>query len=467
MSRHLAARAGAALPSADAAALRNAVRGAVVLRGDAGYDDARRIQNAAAEGRPAAVVQVSGISDIAAALRFARRRGLSVSVRSGGHGVTGHAVGGDLVFDLRALCGVRVDPARQTVTVGGGTTCAALDAATCGHGMALPSSRVGSTGVAGLVLGGGLGWLSAAHGLTADSLLAAEIVTADGTVVAATAEAEPDLFWSLCGGGAPGVVTSLTFRLHRLPSRVVAGLLLYPIADLADVLSALAESQGRGTGVFTSAAMLLAAPPRSFVPGDVVGRPVVAVIPACFSDDDSARPLTPLRDGLRPLADTVAPMSYLDLQSLLPELGVHLGPQLWSASVVPALDEAVVTDLDDAASELARTRRQVLIAPTPVTDSTAAAVPTYPASWLVHSVAAWRKPREGVHASAWQSALTARLNQHGALGAWPDLDSDAERRRMSFGDDRYERLRAVRASWDPDGVFTHSLPISPAPAGRT
>src|SRR5206468_10221671 len=123
-----------------------------------------------------------------------------------------------------------------------------------------------------------------------------------------------DLFWSLCGGGAPGVVTSLTFRLHRLPGRLVAGLLLYPIADLADVLGALAELRGRGPGVFTSVAMLLAAPPRSFVPGDVVGRPVVAVIPVWFTDDDSAPSLAPLRQELRPLADTVGPTSYVDLQ---------------------------------------------------------------------------------------------------------------------------------------------------------
>lgn len=203
------------IPPEAEAALRALVRGVVLTPDDPGYRDATTLHNGAVERTPAAVVQVGGVEDVVLTIRFARERHLSLSVRGGGHGVAGHAMGGDVVIDLSALRDVTIDPDARTAVVQGGATWADVDAASQAHGLAVPGGRVSHTGVAGLTLGGGEGWLSARHGLSSDNLIAVELVTADGRIVTASETLETRLFWALRGGGGNfGVVTSFTFRLH-------------------------------------------------------------------------------------------------------------------------------------------------------------------------------------------------------------------------------------------------------------
>src|SRR5215471_7959070 len=210
--------------------LSKTLSGGLLTSGDAGYDDARMVWNRMIDRRPALIVRCAGVDDVVAALRFARDRDLLISIKGGGHNVTGYAVcAGGLMLDLSAMCGARVDAERRVVVVGAGATWKDVDRATQCHGLATVGGIVSSTGVAGLTLGGGHGWLMRKHGLACDNLVAAEVVTADGARLRASAHEHPELFWGLRGGGGNfGIVTSFEFRLHPLAT-VLAGMLLHPL----------------------------------------------------------------------------------------------------------------------------------------------------------------------------------------------------------------------------------------------
>lgn len=453
---------GRLTPAAESA-LRTLVRGAVRTDGDTGYEDAIALHNGAIVRRPAALVQVSGVGDVVLAIRFARREELSISVRGGGHGVAGHALGGDLVIDLSALRGVRVDPVACTAVVQGGATWADVDAATQAHGLAVPGGRISHTGVAGMTLGGGEGWLSVRHGLTADNLLAVEMVTADGRVVHADAGEAPELFWALRGGGGNfGVVTSFTFRLHPVGPTVVGGMLGYPISAAHDVFATLAQLHASAPDEFGGAASFLTAPPAPFVPGNVVGRPMLAVLPVWFGAADAAAALIrPLRERVRPLVDHVGPMPYLVLQSMLDEQAPRGLRNRWTSGFVPELGSDLITALQDAATRLPSPLSQIAICPLPDAvrrvdeDSTA-----FPARsggrWLVHAIAAWPDPAGDEAAAAWVADVAATVRAHGQTGSYLNLgEDDDDHVRSAMGAARYSRLQQVKLAWDPEDVFRH------------
>jgi FAD/FMN-containing dehydrogenase len=290
-------------------ALASAVHGAVLTPGDAGYSDARAVHNGAVEHRPAAIVQVASAADARAALALAGERGLRVTVRGGGHGVDGAGMAGDIVLDLRALRGVSVDAQRQTATVRGGATWADLDAATGAHGFVVPGSRVGSVGVVGSTLAGGTGWLTPRYGTTWASVLVVESVSVDGLRTDAATEDEPD---------GRSVITSLTVTLYPQPAAVLAGRLLYRLADAADVASVVADLVTRRRPEFAPMLRWQPAPAAAYVPGDVVGRPVLAVLPTWTGDAaEGAQFLAPLRRAARALVDATHPTSYTELQQQL------------------------------------------------------------------------------------------------------------------------------------------------------
>ena len=452
-------------------ALRDLVHGVVLTLPDKGYDDARRLFNGAIDRRPAAIVAVSGPADVAATLTFARERGLSVSVRGGGHGVAGHAVGGDVVIDLSALHGVRVDPQAGTAVVGGGSTWGAVDAATQAYGLAVPGGRVTHTGVAGLTLGGGEGWLSPRYGLTSDNLISAEIVTADGRVVVASADREPELFWALRGGGGNfGVVTSFTFRLHPVGPLVLGGLVLYDLRDATAVFGVIADLAAADHDEFAGAAVFMSAPPAPFVPADLVGRPVLAVVPAWLGDPAvGAATLRPLFERVRPLVDASASMPYVALQSMIDESAPAGLRQQWAAAYLPALPDPLVDDLAEAARSFPSPMSHIIVSPlggaVARTAADATAYPHRDAAWLVHPVAQWGGFSGDPEATAWTRSLGERVRGYGEMGTYLNLeDADDARVRWAFGEQRYRRLQAVKAAWDPDDVFQHCNHIA-LPAG--
>jgi FAD/FMN-containing dehydrogenase len=300
--------------------------GRVLEPGDPGYDAARATWNGAVDRRPAAVAFALDADDVAAAVRAARAARVPFTIRAGGHSVSGRSVrDGALCIDLRALRDVEVDAATRLVRVGGGALLAELDAATQAHGLAVPAGQISHTGVGGLTLGGGLGWLMRHHGLTVDCLEAAEVVLADGRIVRASAREHPDLFWALRGGGGDfAAVTRFEFRAKAVGPTVLAGLLVYPWARGRAAFAAARELMAGAPRELTLFAVTMTAPPEPPFPPELQGRPAVALGVAWSGDPEAgARVLAPLRSACPPALDLVGPMPYVALQSMLDATAPH------------------------------------------------------------------------------------------------------------------------------------------------
>jgi FAD binding domain/Berberine and berberine like len=300
--------------------------GRVVAPEDPDYDNTRAGWNGAIDRLPAAVAFASDADDVAAAIRTARAAGLPFTIRAGGHSVSGRSVrDGALCIDLRALNKVEVDAERGVVRVGGGALLGELDAATQEHGLAVPAGQISHTGVGGLTLGGGIGWLMRGHGLTIDSLLSADVVLASGEIVRASADEHPDLFWALRGGGGDfGAVVSFEFRAHRVGPTVLAGIMVYPWDRAREALRASRDLMESAPPELTVFDVLLTAPPGEPFPPELRGGKV-AVVGVAWSGDpaEGERVLAPLREACPPALDLVGPMPYVALQTMLDDTAPH------------------------------------------------------------------------------------------------------------------------------------------------
>jgi FAD/FMN-containing dehydrogenase len=311
-------------PTLAAGLRRGGFVGRVLEPDDPGYDTARFGWNGEIDRRPAAVACATDADDVSAAIRAARSAGLPFTIRAGGHSVSGRSVrDGALCIDLREINRVEVQP--DLVRVGGGALLGELDAATQEHGLAVPAGQISHTGVGGLTLGGGIGWLMRHHGLTIDSLVAAEVVLASGEIVRASASEHPDLFWALRGGGGDfGAVVNFEFRPHRVGPMVLAGMLVYPWESARDALRASRDLMEKAPPELTIFDVLLTAPPGPPFPPDLQGRRVAAVSVAWSGElAEGERVLAPLRSECPPALDLVGPMPYLALQTMLDETAPH------------------------------------------------------------------------------------------------------------------------------------------------
>src|SRR5687768_105545 len=283
-------------------------RGRLISAGHPDYDTARAVWNGAVDRRPRLIARCIGTADVVAAVRFARDHDLEIAIRGGGHNVAGTAVCDDgIVIDLSAMRGVRVDPSGRRAWVQGGALWGDVDQETQAHGLATTGGIVSHTGVAGLTLGGGVGWLMRKHGLTVDNLLAADVVTADGKLLRASEDEHPDLFWALRGGGGNfGVVTSFEFRLHRVGPTVLAGPILWDASDAGEVLRFYRDFVHDASDELGTVVRFGAAPPLPVIPEDLHWRPVV-MVGTCYAGpvEDGERALSPLRKFRTPLLDLV------------------------------------------------------------------------------------------------------------------------------------------------------------------
>jgi FAD/FMN-containing dehydrogenase len=350
----------------DVTTLRATVDGPVLLPGDEGYDEARAVWNGDIDRRPAVIARCTGPDDVAAALRYAQDAGLEVAVRGGGHGYWGAAVPeGGMMIDLSPIDHVVVDPEARRARVGGGATLGQLDAASQDHGLAVPAGTVSHTGVGGLTLGGGWGWLSRLHGLTIDNLESAEVVLADGRRVRANESEHPDLLWALRGGGGNfGVVTEFEFRLHEVGPLVQFAMLFVEQDRAASALRAARDLvDGLGRTVSPGIACVFA-PPAPFVPPEHHFAPVVALILVGFGTaKEHAAAVATARAAMRPLFEVVTPMPYVALQQMLDE-GVPWGTRAYTKGLY--LDELPDPAIDLLAERLPRRRSghsQVLLFP--------------------------------------------------------------------------------------------------------
>ena len=289
---------------------RERLRGEILQRGDEGYDAARTIWNAMIDKRPALIARCTGVTDVITAVNFARANDLLLSLRAGGHGVAGNAVcEGGLMIDLSCMKGIRVDPLHRIARAEGGVTWGELDRETQTFGLATTGGIVSTTGIAGLTLGGGIGYLNRKYGLACDNLLSADVVTAEGQLLTASASENEDLFWALRGGGGNfGVVTSFEYRLHPVGPIVLGGIATYPFEKAREVLSFYSEFAGKAPDEVRADA-IFRQPPS--------GRVLDVYVCYCGSIQEGERVLRPLREFGPPIEDTIAPVPYMTVQTML------------------------------------------------------------------------------------------------------------------------------------------------------
>jgi hypothetical protein len=425
--------------------------------------------NAMFDRRPGLIARASSTTDVVAAVAFARARGLPVAVRGGGHSVAGYSsIEGGLLIDLGAMRKVRVDPDSRRAWVQGGATWGEVDKETQVHGLATTGGRVTDTGVAGFTLGSGSGWLERMHGLSCDNLLSAEVVTADGRVLRASATENADLFWGLRGGGGNfGIVTEFEFQLHPVGPIVLGGLLLHPRNKAPEVYRFYRDFMASAPREVGGGIVLMHAPPAPFVPPELQGRPAVAIIAMYFgSIERGVEALAPLRAFGSPPVDIVQPMPYCAVQSLLDAGNPRGRRNYWRSENLSALpDEAI--DAYIACAATATSPSSVLILQRfggAVSDVPDEATPLggRDAPWQYHCYGIWTDAddaRHIAHVRATEQAM--RPWSSGRVSLNFVSEADDERIRASFGSEKYRRLVALKDKYDPENVFRMNQNVPP------
>jgi hypothetical protein len=450
-------------------------RGRLIGAGDSDYDIARAVWNAAIDRRPRVIARCSGAADVIAAVRFARDHDLQIAIRGGGHNVAGTAVCDDgMVVDLSAMRTVRVDPAARSAWVQGGALWGDVDHETQAHGLATTGGIVSHTGVGGLTLGGGLGWLMRKHGLTVDNLLAADVVTAEGRLLHVSEDEHPDLFWALRGGGGNfGVVTSFEFRLHPVGPSVLAGPILWDATDAHEVLRFYRDFIRDAPDELGTVARFGTAPPLPVIPGHLHWRPVL-MIGTCHAGriEDGERQLRALRACRKPLLDLVGPTPYAAFQSALDSTVPHGWNYYWKSTHLPHLQEELIDVIVDHAFSCSSPRSYVALfhlkgAVDRMTGDTAFG--NRRASHAITIDAVWRTGEDfGDRDIAWTREFFAALGRfrEGVYVNFLGGDEEPGRVREAYGDSVYDRLVDVKTLYDPDNFFRCNQNIRPTKPAR-
>jgi FAD/FMN-containing dehydrogenase len=449
--------------------LRDIFAGEIIAPDHAGYDNARRVWNATFDRRPAVVVRPSSVDDVVAAIRFARERDLEIAVRGGGHSALGHSTtDGGIVIDLGPLNGVSVDPAKRIARAGGGALLGQLDIAAQEHGLVCPVGVVGHTGVAGLTLGGGIGRLQRHFGLTIDSLRSVELVTADGRLVRASANEEPELFWGLRGAGANfGIVTSLEFELHPFAGTLHRGVHIHPATDIHDVWSTFRAFTASAPDTMAAILTVGLGEPAADYPDSVAGRPII-VISYNHSGEgtDVERDIAPLLRGPRPASVMATSESYVDAQRSS-DLSLGWGSRTfimggYVADCSPAVLDAFVTHVEqvpgDATISVTALGGAIGRVPDDATAYTGRAHP-----FDVSSDSSWSDAALDEANATWVRDAMSIVEPDLLPGRYINELSDAgpEITRSSYGDAKLERLRGLKRAWDPTNVFRLNHNITP------
>lgn len=451
--------------------LRHAVRGKVLLPADAGYETARTVWNATVDRRPAIIVQCSGTADVMQAVGFARDRGLVLAVRGGGHNIAGSAIcNGGLVIDLSQLRTVHVDPLERVAWVSPGATLADFDHEAQAQGLATPLGINSTTGVAGLTLGGGFGWLTRKYGMTVDNLLGCEIVTADGTRHWTDSRHEPELFWALRGGGGNfGVVTLFQFRLHPVGPMITAGLLVFPAVEAKTVLRqyrAYVEStMPEDLNVWV---VLRKAPPLPFLPASAHGKDVVVL--AVFHDGDPAaaeKAIEPLRKFGETVGEHVGQMPYTAWQQAFDAL---LGPgarNYWKSHNFTRLEDGAIDAMTDFALRLPSPLADIFVGQVGgVANRVAPDATAYhhrDARYVLNVHARWERPDEDAACIAWARDFFRATETFATGGVYVNFLTDDETARIgaAYGPN-YARLAQIKRTYDPQNLFSTNQNIAPA-----
>jgi FAD/FMN-containing dehydrogenase len=433
------------------------------------YDGARRVFNGMIDRRPALIARCANADDVVLAVNLAREGGFPITAYGGGHAVTGHAVCDDgICVDLRGMKGVAIDPATRTGRFEAGLNWGEFDRATDAHGLAMTGGRNETTGISGLALGSGSGWLERKFGYVCDNLLKAELVTADGRKVIASPDENADLFWGLRGGGGNfGIVTVFHFQLHRLPRQILAGPLVYPASMAKDVMTFFREFMRTAPDELGGGLQIVTMPPESMLPESVRGQPAVMIQAVCATTpEEGSTIIAPILSALPPAANLCRPINYAEYQAggpFMPGLQNY-----WTADFLTDLpDEAIDILAAYALDPISPFGNVILVpgggAPSRVPEeATAFGMRTAP--WNIHFIYSWPDPSDNDENIAAVRALSRSIKPWATGRVYLNYigNEGQERIDSSFGEVKMARLRQLKRKWDPDNFFRHNQNIRPS-----
>jgi len=451
--------------------LKGKLKGQIVLPTDSSYDEVRQIWNAMIDRRPALIVRCADAGDVPHAIVFARAHGLELSIRGGGHNIAGNALcDHGLTIDFSTLRQVRVDAQRQRAYVEPGATLADFDAAAQAHGLATPVGINSTTGIAGLTLGGGFGWLTRKYGLTVDNLVSVEAVTADGKRLRASESENADLFWALRGGGGNfAVVTQFEFRLHRVGPEILAGLIVFPFAQAQQVLRQYREFVACAPEELNVWAVLRKAPPLPFLPADVHGKEVVVLVPFYLGEAAYGRKLIePLRGFGTPHGEHVGVQPYAQWQKAFDPLLTPGARNYWKSHNFRELSEGALDSMIEFAGQLPSPQCEIFIGliagAANRVPAEAMAYRNRDAKFVLNVHGRWETQVDDERCMAWARAFFHATAPYASAGAYVNFMTEEESGRVAaaYGAN-YDRLARIKTQYDPDNLFRLNQNIKPLP----
>ncbi|WP_171123677.1 MULTISPECIES: FAD-binding oxidoreductase [unclassified Ruegeria] len=450
-------------------ALSASLRGGVYLRGSPEYDEARTTWNSMVERYPGFVIRALGASDVQKAVNFVRDAGLVMSVRSGGHQIAGHAVADETVMlDLSHMRSVHVDPIAKSARVAPGALLGDVDRETQAHGLVVPTGINSTTGIAGLTLGGGFGWTTRKFGMTIDNLVSAEVVTAEGEIVTASASSHPELFWAIRGGGGNfGVVTSFEFQLHDLGPEVLSGLIVHPIENAPALLAEYAKIADTSPDELTVWSVMRKAPPLPFLPEEWHGREIL-IFAACYAGamEDGEKAVAGLRALGDPIVDVISPHSFVDWQAAFDALLTPGARNYWKSHDFETLSSDAITGLLDGIATLPDPACEVFIAHVGGAmarvgaDSTA--YPQRSAHFIMNVHTRWEDPAKDAECIDWARTLYDRMQPHATGSAYVNFmpEDEADHMAGAYGANG-SKLSKIKGKYDPGNLFRVNHNILP------
>ncbi len=444
-------------------------RGRILHPHDSEYDGRRRVWNGAVDRRPAMIACATQTSDVVAAVRFAVRHDLLVAVRGGGHSIPGHSVcDGGLLIDLSEMKAIDVDPVARRADVQPGVLLSEYDRATQVHGLASPGGEISHTGVAGLTLGGGVGWLSRVHGLACDNLVEAELVTATGEVLTVSESTDPELLWGLRGGGGNfGIVTRFTFALHPVPP-LLAGGVMVPIEQGREALVLYRDLCAAAPDELSLTVACICAPPAPYVPPELAGRPVVAISMAWVGAPADGEPWAARLRTLRPPVDLIGVLPYAVLQSMFDDGAPHGRGYHVKSEWLADLDDRAIDEMLAAVGSMSSPFNQVLLRQMGGASSRVAPGATAfafrDAAQLLTVVGAWTPGDDPAPQVGWARDLWKALRRVSSGGAYVnqlDADESTDRVREAYGAPTWASLVALKSRLDPTNLFRLNQNVPP------
>jgi FAD/FMN-containing dehydrogenase len=450
--------------------LEKKVQGEILTADSPGYDKVRAIWNAMIDRKPALIARCKTADDVVQCVKFATQHGLLVAVRGGGHNIAGNAVcDGGLLIDLSLMRAVQVDTAKQIAHVEGGALLSDLDAATQAHGLATPLGINSTTGVAGLTLGGGFGWLSRKYGLTIDNLISATVVTAAGDKLTANANENSDLFWAIRGGGGNfGVVTSFEFKLHKIGTEVLSGLIVHPLADAKKVLQFYRDFAAKAPDELAVWFVLRKAPPLPFLPEAWHGKEILALA-ACYNGDleTGEKVLQPLRAFGKPIADVIGPTPYAGWQQVMDPLLTPGMRNYWKSHEFLQIPDAMIDVITDFAGRLPDPQTEMAFAQLggaiPRVPNDATAYSHREPNFLINVHGRWDAAANDSKCIAWARDLFKALAPFSTGAVYVNfLTADEEDRvKMAYGAN-HAKLAGIKKKYDPTNLFRMNMNIRPS-----